>query len=176
MRKALYVMGILDDQDVEWIATHGRKLSVKPGEVLIREGEPADALFIVLDGSLNVLSGSKQVATLLSGEIVGEISFVDSRPPAATVVAGQSTRVLAIPRDLLTAKMATDPWFASRFFRALAIFLADRLRSTTARLGYGETSADELQDRDELPLDAMDSVSLASVRFDRLLKRLQAVG
>ena len=174
MRKALYVMGILDDQDVEWIASHGHRLGVKQDEVLIREGEPVDAIFILLDGSLNVRAGNRQVATLLSGEIVGEISFVDSRPPGATVTAGQFSRVLAIPRDLLRAKMDIDPWFASRFFRALATFLADRLRSTTARLGYGEPSANETQDGDELAPDVMDSVSLASIRFDRLLKRLQA--
>ncbi|HKD10209.1 MAG TPA: cyclic nucleotide-binding domain-containing protein [Bryobacteraceae bacterium] len=173
MRKALYVMGILDDQDVEWIASHGRRLNVRQDEVLIREGQPVDALFIVLEGSLRVRSGTKHVATLLSGEIVGEISFVDSRPPAASVTADQSTRVLAIPRDLLSAKMSTDPWFASRFFRALATFLADRLRTTTARLGYGDAPPNDAQDGDELAPDFMDSVSLASVRFDRLLKRLQ---
>jgi CRP-like cAMP-binding protein len=166
-------MGILDDQDVEWIASHGRRLNVRQDDVLIREGEPVDALFIVLEGSLNVRFGNKQIATLFSGEIVGEISFVDSRPPAATVTAGQSTRVLAIPRNLLTAKMSTDPWFASRFFRAMATFLADRLRTTTARLGYGDGAPNDAHDSDELAPDFMDSMSLASVRFDRLLKRLQ---
>jgi hypothetical protein len=41
--------------------------------------------------------------------------------------------VLAIPRAVLCAKMATDAWFASLFFKALAIFVADRLRTTTSR-------------------------------------------
>ena len=85
MRKALYVMGILNDEDVEWLASRGRRLGVQKGEVLIREGQPVDALFILLDGSLDVSAGDQQVATLLSGEIVGEISFADSslppRPP-----------------------------------------------------------------------------------------------
>jgi CRP/FNR family cyclic AMP-dependent transcriptional regulator len=81
MRKALYLMGILDDEDVEWIASRGRRLSVQKDEVLIREGEPVDALFILLDGSLNVSTGGSPIAILFSGEIVGEISFVDSRRP-----------------------------------------------------------------------------------------------
>jgi CRP-like cAMP-binding protein len=172
MRKALYVMGILDDEDVEWIASHGRRLGVSKDEVLIREGESVDALFILLDGSLRVSTGGTQVATLLSGEIVGEISFVDSRPPAATVTASQPSHVLAVPRSMLHAKIATDPWFASRFFRALATFLADRLRTTTARLGYGNAAQDRLDEGDEIDLDMMDSVSLAAVRFDKLLKRM----
>ena len=173
MRKALYVMGILDDEDVEWIASHGRRLGVAKDEILIREGEPVDALFILLDGSLDVSTGGNKVATLLSGEIVGEISFVDSRPPAATVTAAQYSRVLSIPRDMLRARLETDAWFASRFFRALATFLADRLRTTTARLGYGGANQDTQRDEDEINFDMMDSVSLAAVRFDKLLKRLQ---
>ncbi len=173
MRKALYVMGILDDEDAEWLASRGRRLGVQKGEVLIREGEPVDALFILLDGSLDVTAGGKQVATLLAGEIVGEISFVDSNPPSATVTAAQYSHVLAIPRDVLRARLATDAWFASRFFRALAMFLADRLRATTARLGSGTANHNVNRDHDEIDLDMMDSVSLAAVRFDKMLKRLQ---
>jgi CRP/FNR family transcriptional regulator, cyclic AMP receptor protein len=166
-------MGILNDEDVEWLASRGRRLGVQKGEVLIREGQPVDALFILLDGSLEVSAGNQQVATLLSGEIVGEISFVDSNPPSATVTAAQFSHVLAIPRDVLRARLETDAWFASRFFRALAMFLADRLRATTARLGSGTADPDVNRDQDEIDLDMMDSVSLAAVRFDKMLKRLQ---
>jgi CRP/FNR family transcriptional regulator, cyclic AMP receptor protein len=176
MRKALYVMGILNDEDVEWLASRGRRLGVQKGEVLIREGEPVDALFILLDGSLEVSAGVKQVATLLAGEIVGEISFADSSPPSATVTAAQYSHVLAIPRDVLRARLETDAWFASRFFRALAMFLADRLRTTTAQLGSGTADHNVNQDHDEIDLDMMDSVSLAAVRFDKMLKRLQGGG
>ena len=172
MRKALYVMGILDDEDVEWIASRGRRLGVAKDEILIREGEPVDALFILLDGSLDVSTHGKSVTTLFAGEIVGEISFVDARPPSATVRAAQFSHVLAIPRALLQSRLATDAWFASRFFRAIATFLADRLRTTTTRLGYGP-AGDERQDGDEIDLEMMDSVSLAAVRFDNMLKRLQ---
>jgi len=89
------------------------------------------------------------------------------------VTAAQYSRVLAIPRDMLRARLETDAWFASRFFRALATFLADRLRTTTARLGYGGANQDTQRDEDEINFDMMDSVSLAAVRFDKLLKRLQ---
>jgi CRP-like cAMP-binding protein len=173
MRKALYVMGILDDEDVEWIASRGRRLDISRNEVLIQEGEPVDAVFILLDGRLNVSAGGRPIATLLSGEIVGEVSFVDALPPSATVTAAQHSRVVAIPRDLLRARLATDAWFAARFFRAIAVFLADRLRVTTARLAYGNADPDDCRDRDEIGMEMMDSASLAAIRFDRFLKRLQ---
>lgn len=172
MRKALYLMGILNDADLEWIAANGRRRNVAAREILIREGEPVDALFILLDGSLEVSTRGRHVATLLAGEVVGEITFVDSRPPLATVTGGQTSRVLAIPRSALNDKIAADPWFASRFFRSLAFFLAARLRSTTARLGYGE-AGQEQSDGDEIDMDILDSISLATIRFDKLLKRVQ---
>src|SRR5438874_520872 len=143
MRKALYVMGILDDTDVEWLVTNGRRVVIAKGEVLIREGEPIDALFVLIDGALEVTAGRAAVATLLAGEIVGEISFVDTRPPLATVSASRNSTLLAVPRDRLHAKIDSDPWFASRFFRAVAVFLADRLRMTTTRLGYGDAAQDQ---------------------------------
>jgi CRP/FNR family cyclic AMP-dependent transcriptional regulator len=176
MRKVLYLMGILDDSDVEWLAANGRRTTIASGHVLIREGQPVDALFIVLNGELDVTVGGKRVASLLSGEIVGEISFVDFRPPSATVSASRSSLVLAIPREKLNAQLNANPHFASHFFRALATFLADRLRMTTARLGYGDAAQDARRaaDADEIDLDMMDSASLAAVRFDRLLKRLGA--
>jgi CRP-like cAMP-binding protein len=174
MRKALYVMGILNDGDVEWLAANGRRSAIAKGQVLIREGKPVDALFIVLDGGLDVTVGGKSVANLMAGEILGEISFVDSRPPSATVAASRNSIVLAIGREKLNARLNSDLGFASRFFRALATFLADRLRMTTARLGYGSAAqdAEPFGDPDEIAFDMMDSASLAAVRFDRLLKRL----
>ncbi len=81
--------------------------------------------------------------------------------------------MLAVPRALLHAKIETDAWFASRFFRALAVFLADRMRITTARLASKSGGKSSLHDEDEIDLDMMDSVSLAAVRFDKMLKRLQ---
>jgi len=51
------------------------------------------------------------------------------------------------------------------------VFLADRMRHTTQRLGYGNTKED-VQARDELNEDLLDNVHLAGARFDRMLRRL----
>ena len=172
MRKALYILGELADADVEWLATHGTRRQVSEGTVLIRKGEQVTELFIVLEGRLAVTAADgKEVALLLSGEVVGEMSFVDSTPPSASVAATEDTQVLSIPRDLLRAKLDNDPYFAARFYRALAVFLADRLRVTTGRFGYGST-AEDAQAADELSEDQLDSLDLAGVRFDQMLKRL----
>jgi CRP/FNR family transcriptional regulator, cyclic AMP receptor protein len=63
---------------------------------------------------------------------MGEMSFVDQAPPSATVQAMEPSFVLDIPRRRLNAKLAEDAGFAARFYRALSMFLAARLRATNS--------------------------------------------
>lgn len=175
MRKVLYILGQLDDMDVEWMARQGRRRAVNAGDVLVRQNEQSDHLFIVLDGRMDVVVRNVgNVAALGAGEIIGELSFVDSAPPSASVTAAGPGSVLMLEKKVLAAKLASDVGFAMRFYRAIALFLADRLRGTVQRMGY---SADQpLQEDtvqgDELDEGLLDTVSLAGDRFDRLLKRL----
>ncbi|MBM3811092.1 MAG: cyclic nucleotide-binding domain-containing protein [Acidimicrobiia bacterium] len=173
MRKVLYLFGVLEETDIDWLARNGEKQYLEPGTVLIREGEPVGSLFLVLEGGLEVKrSNGARVATLLSGEIVGEISFVDARPPSATVQTMEASHVLAVDRERLKAKLAADAAFASRFYLAIAVFLADRLRATTSQLGYGSPAQDQ-KAPDEIDDTMMDAVSVANVRFDNFIKTLR---
>jgi len=174
MRKALYILGILDDNDASWLATAGKSRSVSSGTVIIEQGVPVDWVFIVIDGQFQVSARGVEIARLLAGEIVGEISFVDARPPSASVKATVDSQVLAIPKAALRAKLQKDLGFASRFYLSLATFLADRLRVANARLSAGgeEVEGESEEDLDELPVDMLENIALASVRFDMIIKRL----
>ena len=93
-------------------------------------------MYIVLQGQFRVsmaAGGGTGLARLHVGEVIGEISFVDSRPPTATVTAVEDAVVLAIPRQRLFAKLPEDTGFAARFYQALSIFLAWRLATTSSR-------------------------------------------
>jgi hypothetical protein len=70
--------------------------------------------------------------------------------------------------------MATDLEFAAHFYKAIAIFLSDRLRKTIKHLGYGEPMAldDDALQPDELDENVLDNIYLAGGRFDRMLKTL----
>ncbi len=177
MRKVLFILSELADADVDWLVQNGAKQTCAPGTVLIREGQPIDVLYILLDGQLSVTLealGDKQVAVLKSGEVLGELSFLDSRPPSASVTAVGEITVLSIPREKLTAKLAQELAFAARFYRALGVFLSSRLRKTQQRLGYGKDILDdEVQHEDELDPEVLDNVALAGARFDWMLKRLR---
>jgi CRP-like cAMP-binding protein len=169
------MMGILDDFDMEWLITHGNVVQVKKDTVLIREGGEVDCVYILLDGRLSVVRSGidGEIARLTAGEILGEISFVDSRAPSASVIALQDAQVLSISREVLKEKLAKDVAFAARFYHAIGAFLADRLRATVSQLGYGRATenaaADDLDDR------WIEDVSFAATRFDQLLRRLGIV-
>jgi len=107
------------------------------------------------------------------------MSLVNSVPPSATVAAKVDSVALFLDKQVLLRKLAGDHAFASRFYRALAILLSDRLRATERRMVYGEQEhglADEAtRMKDELDPGVLDQVSVAGERFDRLLKLVEEV-
>lgn len=172
MKKVLFILGELSDEDIDWLIKAGVREEVAAGTVLIYEGKPVDALYILLDGTLVVTISAlegRQIARLSSGDVVGEMSFVDARPPSATVQTLEQSLVLAVPRTALTEKLQQDIGFASRFYRALAILLSSRLRGTVRQL-----SDDRRPSEREVDLAASENVALAEARFDWLLRRLKS--
>jgi len=102
MRKALYILGQLNDSDVLWLARHGTVRRLADGEVIVHEGRAINAIFITLGGQFRVvLDDGQEVSRMSAGEVVGEIAFVDASPPTATVAAvGEAT----VPTRYLSAR------------------------------------------------------------------------
>jgi CRP-like cAMP-binding protein len=175
MRKVLYIFGVLTDGDVEALARLGFIRRLKDADIVIEEDSSADFLILLLEGEFLVTKkGMGQIARLGAGDIVGEMSFVESAPASATVTTRGRCFALFIEKALLLEKLERDPGFACRFYRALAMFLADRLRATMQALSLREHSmADEtvILD-DELDPEILDTVSSAGERFQRILKTL----
>ena len=177
MKKVFFLLGELDDDDIDWMVATGRREEVAAGTVLIQEGKFFVFFHILFEGTLSVsvsaLEG-KTIDSLTSGAVVGEMSFADARPPSATVQAVENSLVLCIPREDLVAKLKEDEGFASRFYRAIAIFLSTRLRGTVRYLGYAKGQLlNEDSSSEDLSPEIIDNVPLAKARFDWLLRRLR---
>jgi len=164
MRKALYILGDLEDGDIIWLARNGSVRALAPGEELIHEGRAIDHLFFVTDGSFIVSTHGRRIAEVSLGDVLGEMSFVEKRLPTATVTAAANARVLAVPRRAIIAAFDADAGFAARFYRALAVFLSDRLRTATAQTGADDNELDEA---------VLDNLSMAGDRFVRLIALLE---
>jgi CRP-like cAMP-binding protein len=68
-KKALFILGELNNDDLDWIIQKARKEVLQPGMTLIYEGRQIDALYIVLQGNLSVLidpEGNKELAQISS--------------------------------------------------------------------------------------------------------------
>jgi CRP-like cAMP-binding protein len=167
MRKVLYIFGQLTDADVEWLAKQGRRRRLPSKSVLINEGVPVDTLYIVLEGELAVVHGTqrREIARLGAGEIVGEMSFIDLRPPSATVLAATDVVVFSISKPVLEQGLEDNVAFAARFYKAVATFLSDRVRKATASVD-GSSDADELDDA------VLDNIDRAGARFNDLSRQL----
>jgi signal-transduction protein with cAMP-binding, CBS, and nucleotidyltransferase domain len=182
MRKVLFLFGQLNDDDIEWMLKAGRKRPVRAGEVIIQQGVPVDAVFILLEGRLAVWlqprkGPQRELAQLQAGEIVGEMSFVDARPPSATVKAVEDSTVFSVRKWVVSGKLLSDCVFAARFYRALAIYLSTTVRERHQALGGSGTGAEdeeepEMDEVDELDANVLDGVYLAGERFDRMVKRV----
>ncbi|MEM1278268.1 MAG: cyclic nucleotide-binding domain-containing protein [Pseudomonadota bacterium] len=166
MRKALYILGDLDDSDLIWLAKAGSVIHPKAGTEVIAAGNPINDLFIVTSGDLEVITPArKRIAELGVGDVVGEMSFVEKRSPSVSVQTKSDCRLLAIPRAALFEEFARNTGFAARFYRALAVFLSDRLRGMTE---YGD---DEVEN--ELDEAILDNLHVAGGRMLRLIDILE---
>ena len=133
MQNARYIAAGLSDADMLWLLSMGKLRMLKAGETLVAVGKPVNDLFFVISGLLAVrLGDGTRVAQLHQGDVVGEMSFVERHSPLVSVVAEDRTEMLAIPRKLILDRFEQEPVFAARFYRALAVFLSERLRETTA--------------------------------------------
>lgn len=177
MKKILFMMSELTDHDLDWLLYVGRKEHLTAGTTLIQEGFAVDTLYIILNGvfSVTIDAVGREIARLDSGEIVGEISFLDTRPPMATVRAVTDALVFSIPRYQLLKKMEEDPAFAAHFYRSIALFMADRMRSTVALLGYEATFPPEspLKLNRDLSPTILERLPIARHRLGTLIKRLR---
>ena len=105
------------------------------GEVVIREGDKGDELFIVLDGNVRVTRGDAVLTDLGPGEHVGEMALIRSVPRSATVSAfGGTAELIAIRRADFFEILRKEHEVAVKMLWQFLGVLADRLDQTSSEL------------------------------------------
>jgi len=116
-------------QDLLTLVQDAPRRSFAAGDVLLADGQPVDALYVLLHGALRIDKGGTTVATVTEpGACVGEMSLLLDTPATADVVATAPT-VVGVLDDAPTL-LATEPALA----RALARLLASRVQVMTSYL------------------------------------------
>jgi CRP/FNR family cyclic AMP-dependent transcriptional regulator len=103
--------------------------AVAAGTAVIREGDPADAWFILYAGQLEVVRGGRPVAQLQPGEFFGELAAFDGGARTATVRAAGAAVVLRVRIRDFDALLQADSIAAHKVVLALMRGLAARMRS-----------------------------------------------
>jgi CRP-like cAMP-binding protein len=106
----------------------------KDGEVVIREGDKGDELFIVLEGKVRVSRGDQVLAHLGQGEHVGEMALIRSVPRSATVSAVGDAELIAIRRADFFEILRKEHEVAVKMLWQFLGVLADRLDQTNSQL------------------------------------------
>jgi CRP/FNR family cyclic AMP-dependent transcriptional regulator len=106
--------------------THGMRVRrFRRGETIFHLGDPGDALFIVMAGSIKITlpadTGEEAIlATLRPGDFFGELALLDGAPRSATAVAIEATETYILPRDRFRELIATEPVMREALLATLA--------------------------------------------------------
>jgi len=105
-----------------------------PGEIICRQGEPGDRMFVVQAGRAQVVrdeNGSEvPVGELNKGDVFGEMAIFDRQPRSATVKALDGARILTLDKRAFLKRVHEDPSLAFQVLRKMS----ERIRSLNDEL------------------------------------------
>jgi len=113
------------------------------GDRILEEGEPAEKLFVSINGEVQVVKQGQVIATLPGGSSFGEMALMDQSPRSADVIATQPTRVLSMSRKHFMHLLQSQPKLGVKLLWAMCHAFADRLRETSAELSWTKQVAGE---------------------------------
>jgi CRP-like cAMP-binding protein len=132
--KEHWLFADLSPEEVDRTVEMVREIQFRPGDVLLRQGDPSDGVFLVGTGSLHATATNNRGAAFLNlihaGEVLGEMGTLDGEPRSATVMAVTDGVAYFVPsemfRDLITRSREAS-------YRLLMLLVA-RQRRTNERL------------------------------------------
>ena len=107
--RAVSLFGDLDAYDLQQVARWVEEVRADPGELLIEQGSMPFELFVIEDGTVEVVRDGEPIATLGPGDVVGEIALLGQHRRMASVVAQTPVRALALHVDALQSLTSEMP-------------------------------------------------------------------
>ena len=115
--------------DLVRVAEIAEQISFNPGEELMTEGELGDSMYLLVAGTVEVVSGGEIIVEFGEKECVGELAILDSEPRSATVRCKQPVAALKIEREEFYELMLEKTEIAIGMIKVLT----RRLRETTTK-------------------------------------------
>ncbi len=119
-----------------------KEQDVKAGEILFREGEPSDSVYLILGGEVEVLRdlGDRRIrlGTRRAGQIVGEMGVIRDQPRSATIRVVSDAKVSRITKEQFMTAFGGKDQMALRILK----MLCERLGDADRRVGEGALRED----------------------------------
>jgi len=135
--RRIKVLSNLSDEQLTRLKHYITLQPVLPWSVVVKEGDPGDAMFFVLEGELRVrllIAGKEsQIATLLTGDFFGEFCLFDHGPRSADVVANSTSQLLVLSASAFYRLVEEAPELATPFLMAISKTLVSRIRADNRR-------------------------------------------
>jgi len=122
----------LEPASLHALISRVRVVHLAQGQVLFRQGDAANALYLVVEGAVIPIAegaegeGRRKLAVIERGDFVGEIGLMTRQPRNATVAALVETKLVAIDRRVLVPLMRQEPSVAQGILRFLRARMLDR--------------------------------------------------
>lgn len=133
------ILASLTDPQLERLAQLMELQRIKQWTVIVKQGDPGDAMYLILEGELRarLMTGGKEttLSTLGPGDFFGDMSLFDQGPRSADVVANVDSTVLKITASAFENLAKEAPDLAAPFLMSTAKTLAARIRADNKRLG-----------------------------------------
>ncbi len=123
-------------------------IAYEPSQVVVKEGDRGDELFIVLSGGVDVSRGDAVLTSVGAGEHFGEMALIRSMPRSATIIATEHTELIALRRTDFFEILRKEHELAVKLLWQFLGVLADRLDQTSADLSTAreELAAEDITD------------------------------
>jgi flavin reductase (DIM6/NTAB) family NADH-FMN oxidoreductase RutF len=119
------VFSSLSPEMLRPILASGEEHRYGAGDTIVREGEPGEELFVILEGEVRIERGGRSLKTFGSGEFFGELAVLDARARSASAIAATDVRCLTVSRETLRDALAGEPAAAWAMLEVLAGRLRD---------------------------------------------------
>jgi hypothetical protein len=137
--RRMKVLACFTDPQLERFAKIVEVIRIPQWAVIVQQGEPGDAMFLILDGELrvrlNVMGKETILATLGTGEFFGDIAIFDQGPRSADVVANMESTLGKITVENFNQLAQEAPELATPFLIAVGKTLTARIRADNKRFG-----------------------------------------
>src|SRR5437588_1204643 len=120
----------LPEDQIAWFLGQSQEMQLKAGDIYARQGDPADAMFVILDGQFQwrgELGGETIVFSSKLGDVTGALPFSRMKQFTVTGRAITDGRVLRFPASLFPELIQHMPELAKR----LVGLMSDRIREAT---------------------------------------------